>query len=123
MSADALKLLDTNIFIYAQGGTHRYYEACRTIVAGLLPDSSGYVIDTEVLQEILHVYSARGERALAFRTFDRLMSLFPQPVPIAAEEARLARQVLERYPALTSVGIDEDISIKQYQGGGLGLFR
>lgn len=99
--ADGLKLLDTNIFIYAQGGPHRYSEACRFLVARLVPDSGEYTIDTELLQEVLHVYILRGERARAFRTFDRLISLFPQPVPLAAEETLLARQVLERYPALS----------------------
>ena len=70
-------------------------------MANLVPDSSGYTIDTELLQEVLHVYIHRGERALAFRTFDRLVSLFPQPIPMAAEEALLTRQLLERYPALS----------------------
>lgn len=99
--ADGLKLLDTNIFIYAQGGPHRYADACRALVARLGPDSSGYIVDTELLQEVLHVYIVRGERARGFRTFDRLMSLFPQPIPMAAEEVLLARQVLERYPSLS----------------------
>lgn len=101
MLAGGLKLLDANIFIYAQGGQHRYYEACRAIVASMVQDSSEYTVDTELLQEILHVYINRGELARAFRTFDRLISLFPQPIPIAAEEALAARQVLERYPALS----------------------
>ena len=99
--ADGLKLLDTNIFIYAQGGPHRYFGACRAIVARLVPGSSDYIIDTELLQEVLRVYILRGERARAFRTFDRLLALFPQPVPMAAEVALLARQVLERYPTLS----------------------
>ena len=98
---DDLKLLDTNIFIYAQGGPNRLFGACRAIVASLGSDSSEYTIDTELLQEILRVYNLRGERARAFRTFDRLISLFPQPLPLAAEESLLARAFLERYPALT----------------------
>jgi len=96
-----LKLLDTNIFIYAQGRPHRYSEPCRALVAKLGRDSTDYTIDTELLQEVLHVYIIRGERDRAFRTFDRLITLFPQPVPMTAEEASLARQVLERYPVLS----------------------
>ena len=99
--AGDLKLLDTNIFIYAQGRPHRYSEACRTLVARMGPESGEFTIDIELLQEILHVYIHRGERGRAFRTFDRLMSLFPRPVPLAAEEALLSRQILERYPALS----------------------
>ena len=96
-----MKLLDTGIFLYAQGGPHRYFGPCRALVAGLGPDSSGYTIDAELLQEILRVYIISGERARAFRTFDRLISLFPQPVPLAAEEALSARQILESYPDLS----------------------
>ena len=65
------------------------------------PESGEFTIDIELLQEILHVYIHRGERGRAFRTFDRLMSLFPRPVPLVAEEALLSRQILERYPALS----------------------
>ena len=98
---DGLKLLDTSVFIYAQGRPHRYYEPCRDLVERLAEGSGEYTIDVELLQEILHVYTLRGERDRGFRTFDRLMVLFPQPVPIAADEASMARQLLERYPALS----------------------
>ena len=101
MWEDGLKLLDTSIFIYAQGGPHRYYEPCRAIVARLVTDSSDYIIDTELLQEILHVYGFRGEHDRAFRTFDRIIKLFPQPIPMTVDEVSVAREVLERYPALS----------------------
>jgi predicted nucleic acid-binding protein len=97
-----LKLLDTSVFIYAQGKPHRYREPCRVLVERLAKGSGEYTIDVELLQEILHVYTLRGERGRAFRTFDRLMALFPQPVPIAAGESSMARQLLERYPALSA---------------------
>ncbi len=96
-----MKLLDTAIFIYAQGSPHRYYEPCRAIVAQLATDSSDYTIDTELLQEVLHVYGHRGERDRAFRTFDRLIKLFPQPIPMTVDEVSAARELLERYPALS----------------------
>ncbi len=96
-----MKLLDTAIFIYAQGGPHRYYGPCRAIVTQLATDSSDYAIDTELLQEVLHVYGLRGERDRAFRTFDRIIKLFPQPIPMTVDEVSVAREVLERYPALS----------------------
>ena len=96
-----MKLLDTAIFIYAQGGPHRYYEPCRAIVTQLATDSSDYTIDTELLQEVLHVYGFRGERERAFRTFDRITKLFPQPIPMTVDEVSVAREFLERYPALS----------------------
>ena len=64
-------------------------------------DSDDYAIDVELLQEILHVYTLRGERDRAFRTFDRLMALFPRPIPMTFEEVTVGRQVLERYPVIS----------------------
>ncbi len=78
-----------------------YAEPCRALVSELAVDSGGYTIDTELLQEILHVYILRGERDRAFRSFDRLLTLFPQPIPMGGEEASIAREFLERYPALS----------------------
>jgi hypothetical protein len=100
MWGGALKLLDTNVFIYAQGQPHRFRESCRMLVAQLEEDSSSYAIDTELLQEVLHVYSARGERSRALRTFDRLLLLFPNPIPVGRNEIVMARQILEAYPGL-----------------------
>ena len=97
-----MKLLDTNVFVYAQGRPHLYYEPCRALVDKLGDDSSGYTIDTELLREILHVYSVRGERLLAFSTFDRLLVLFSNPIPITREVMVMARHLLERYPALSA---------------------
>ncbi|MSQ22644.1 MAG: PIN domain-containing protein [Dehalococcoidia bacterium] len=100
MWGGALKLLDTNIFIYAQGQPHRFRDACQMLVASMEEDNSLYAIDTELLQEILHVYSARGERARALRTFDRLLLLFPNPAPVGKGEMVVARQLVEAYPTL-----------------------
>ncbi|MBI4200885.1 MAG: type II toxin-antitoxin system VapC family toxin [Chloroflexi bacterium] len=97
-----MKLLDTNIFVYAQGQPHRFQESCRTLVAWLEGDPAGYAIDTELLQEILHVYSARGERPRALRTFDRLLALFPDPISIGRAEVVVARRLMQEYAALSS---------------------
>ena len=97
-----MKLLDTSIFIYAQGGPHAYREPCLSLVSKLTNTSSDYVIDVELLQEILHVYGVRGELPLALRTFDRLLTLFPQPMAIGREEMVVARNLLERHQGLSS---------------------
>ena len=58
-----------------------------------------YNIDVELLQEIMHVYSARGARRFGFEIFDILVDLFPDPLPIGLAEIVAARVILERYPA------------------------
>ena len=39
-----MKLVDTSIFIYAQGRAHPLRESCRALVAGLAADQAGYSV-------------------------------------------------------------------------------
>ena len=94
-------LLDTNILIYAHGRPHSYKEPCRLLLAGIGETAPNYNIDVELLQEILHVYNSRGARSFGLEIFDILADLFPNPFPINRSEIVLARQVLERYSALS----------------------
>ena len=91
-----MKLLDTNIIIYAAGRPHTYKNACARLLQEIASGDSGYNIDSELLQEVLYVYTLR-ELALGLATFDSLISLFPNPVAITRAEMVEARQLLERY--------------------------
>ena len=95
-----LKLIDTNVFIYAVGRPHRYKRACLRVLDALEDGSLDASIDAEVLQEILYVYwsTKRLEQGLAL--FDRVNQVFPAVIPIAMEDARLAREVLARHPVI-----------------------
>ena len=92
-----MKLLDTNIIIYAAGRPHTYKNACARLLQEIASGNSGYNIDSELLQEVLYVYTLRNELALGLATFDSLISLFPNPVAITRAEMVEARQLLERY--------------------------
>lgn len=94
-------LFDTNIFIYAHGRPHQYKEPCQRLLARIGEPDSAYNIDVELLQEILHVYNGRGARSFGISMFDILATLFPDPIPIRRSEMSAARQILERYPALS----------------------
>ena len=59
-----------------------------------LPRSLHANVDVELLQEILHVYAARKERAKGFDTIDDLLVLFPNPIPIGREEVETARDLM-----------------------------
>ncbi len=97
-----MKLIDTSVFVYAQGRPHPYRESCLALVSKLTDLPSDYAIDVELLQEVLHVYSVRGERPVALSTFDRLLTLFPYPIVIQREEMVVARGLLERHQGLSS---------------------
>ena len=95
-----MKLLDTNIIIYAAGGPHLYKEACAEILENVGLGDTNYGIDVELLQEVLYVYTARGERTRGQLIFDNLLRIFPNPIPIDRAEMLATRQLLGRLPGL-----------------------
>lgn len=96
-----MKLLDTNILIYAVGRPHVYKEPCARLVNRIGGGEIGYNIDAELLQEILHVYISRGERQRGLTMFDDLVRLFPDLLSITKGDVVVARQLIERYPSLS----------------------
>lgn len=95
-----MKLLDTNVIVYAVGRPHRYKQPCARLLEDVADGSMGYTIDTELLQEILYLYSSRGERRLGLSTRNDLLLMFPDPLPITREEIVLANELLTKYPDL-----------------------
>jgi predicted nucleic acid-binding protein len=57
-------------------------------------------IDTEVLQEILYVYSTRGERVRALKMVEEMLVLFPSPYGIQKEELVKAIDLMKKYHSL-----------------------
>lgn len=96
-----MKLLDTNIILYALGRPHLYKEPCARLLEQIRERDVDYVIDAELVQEVLYVYSARGERLRGLATFDNLLVVFPNPVPITRDELIDARRLMEAHPALS----------------------
>lgn len=97
-----MKLIDTNVIIYAVGRPHPYKEPCARILREASTDADAYTIDAEVLQELLHVYTMRAERRQALRVFDRSLGLFPNPLPIGRAELVSARDLMEQHAHLSA---------------------
>ena len=96
-----MRLLDTNIFLYAGGRPHPYKDPCVRLLQEAAASIGEYAIDTELLQEVLYVYGLRGERARGLIAFDELIAAFPDPIPIGRAEVVDARRLLEGQPALS----------------------
>ena len=94
-----MKLLDTNVVVYAIGRPHRYKQPCVRLLHDVADGASDFNVDTELLQEILYLYTARGERARGLTTCRDLLLMFPDPFPIGRQEVVLAHEILTRYPA------------------------
>lgn len=52
--------VDTNVFLYARGGQHRYREPCRDLLAAVADARVRLVASVELIQEFAHVLLRRG---------------------------------------------------------------
>ena len=95
-----MRLIDTNVVIYAAGKAHPLQADARRVLDRIAEGALHANVDAELLQEILHVYDARKERAKGFDTIDDLLVLFPNPIPIAREEIETARDLMRAYSFL-----------------------
>ena len=95
-----MRLIDTNVVIYAAGKAHPLQDEARRALDRIAEGALHANVDAELLQEILHVYDVRKERAKGFDTIDDLLVLFPNPIPIAREEIETARDLMRAYSFL-----------------------
>jgi predicted nucleic acid-binding protein len=95
-----VKLIDANIIIYALGVEHRYRDASKIVLVRARRGEVVANLNTEVLQEVMHYYHKTGQTRFALELFDELRLTFPDPLPILATTAVVARDLLERHPSI-----------------------
>lgn len=95
-----MRLIDTNILVYAVGKAHPLKESVHHVLSDIAEGTLQANLDVEALQEILHLYSSRGERRKGFETLDDLLILFPNPISIGREEVEKARDLMRLYSFL-----------------------
>ena len=95
-----MRLIDTNVFIYAVGRPHEYKEVCARLLKAFIEGQHEVTIDTELLQEVLFYFWRRNRASEGFQLFDAIVTGFPDPISVTGREARMARDVLEAYPHL-----------------------
>ena len=96
-----MKLFDTNVFIYARGRPSPYRDPCIALFAEAGRNPDAYGIDVEVLQELLDVYSRRGDRAIAVRVIEESLGVFPDPFPVTRREIEEAADIVKGYRRLS----------------------
>ena len=92
-----MKLLDANIFFYAMGASHPHKTACARLLTDALVAPNLYTTNTEVIQEILHVYNRRSQRATALQVAEKILTLFPHTLAITLNEMHEAINLMKRY--------------------------
>ena len=96
-----MKLLDTNVFVYAAGRPDPNRDACRAILAQVEERPEAYGVDVEALQELLDLYTRRGRRSFAAQMVGRTLLTFPDPFPITRQEIQEAAEIVRGYRRLT----------------------
>lgn len=95
-----MKLIDTNVFIYAVGREHPYKQACSRLVLDLAEGKLEGNVDTELHQEILNHYWRLRRLQEGFSLFERLLKLCPHPIAITREIVMIACDLLSEYPII-----------------------
>lgn len=86
--------LDSNVPMYLVGAEHANKHAVRRILERLIAASERLVTDAEVIQEILHRYTAIRRRDAIGPCVDALLGMADEVFPVEAEDALAARDLL-----------------------------
>ena len=87
-------LVDSNIPMYLVGEPHPNKNAALRLVEGCLAKAERLVTDAEVLQEILHRYSAIRRKDAIQPCFDALLGIVDDVLPITRGDVLRAREIL-----------------------------
>ncbi len=97
-----MKLIDTNIIMYAIGKVHPLKEPCREVLQKVTRGETDANIDVGVLQELLCVYSSRGDRAKGLKVIEEMLVIFSTPFVIGRAEIERAKDLMRKYTILTA---------------------
>lgn len=96
-----MKLFDTNVLVYARGKPHPYRDVCIDLLRAAERDPGLFGIDVELLQEMLDLYTRRGQRGFAARITAETLKAFSDPFPITRREIEEATDIVRSYRRMT----------------------
>lgn len=95
-------LVDSNIPMYLVGAAHPNKEAARRALEETVAAGQTLCTDAEVLQEILHRYTAIGRHEKIDSAFDALLAIVDVVYPIERTDVERARRLLRTTPTLSA---------------------
>jgi hypothetical protein len=102
MSAKRLQFIDTNVVMYALGGSHPLREPCKRILEKIKAKSILVVTNTEVLQEILHRYFSIGRATLGEIAYKSMSQFCMLILPVKLQDTDSALELLKKHKDITS---------------------
>ena len=94
--------VDSNIPMYLVGAPHPNKEAARRLLENAIECAERLVTDAEVLQEILHRYTAIRRPDAIQPTVNALLGVVDEVLPIEGQDVERARDVLLGESGLSS---------------------
>ncbi len=95
-------LLDSNIPMYLVGTAHPLKTAAQRLLERFISERQRLVTDAEVLQEILHRYSAVNRRATIQQAFDALLAVVDEIFPVDLNALERAKEIVLGYTELSA---------------------
>jgi uncharacterized protein len=87
-------LVDSNIPMYLVGASHPHKVDAQRLLETLVSDRQRLVTDAEVLQEILHRYTAINRRDAIQPAFDALLGVTDEVLPIDQAATERAKHIV-----------------------------
>lgn len=97
---EAVYFIDANVPMYAAGGEHPLKAPCVAILEAVVRREMTAVTDAEVLQEMLHRYTALQQRARAVEVCRLFLKVVPDVLPVTREAIEQALDLHLRFPQL-----------------------
>jgi predicted nucleic acid-binding protein len=95
-------LVDSNVPMYLVGAAHPNKDAARRALEEAVAAGQSLCTNAEVLQEILHRYTAIGRREHIDPAFDALLAIVDIVYPIERADVDRARRILRTSPTLSA---------------------
>lgn len=86
--------VDANIPMYLVGGAHPNKALARRAIEDAVVGGEALATDTEVLQELLHRYTAIGRRDAIDPAFDAVLGIVDVVYPIETDDVHRARRLI-----------------------------
>jgi predicted nucleic acid-binding protein len=92
--------VDANVPMYAVGAEHPLKRPCLAVLRAIAGGDIAAVTDSEVHQEILHRYSALGDRGRAVEVSRLFLEAVPDVLPVTKADVERAAELMLAHPAL-----------------------
>jgi len=94
--------VDTAVIMYAAGSEHRLRAPCRRLLRWIVEGDVDGVTSAEVIQEILHRFTARGDAAVGAAMARHALEVFAPVLPVTHEVMRRMPELIVAHPSLAA---------------------